>query len=82
MKQSRKERNAAQRQRQQALRGQAKWERKPSRDDIARALPTGRSPDWPRKSRWKPYSGSRMTLSPGSLNKGSIKAKPTRSLTI
>ncbi|QRI63632.1 hypothetical protein JQ506_23020 [Shinella sp. PSBB067] len=38
MKLSRKERNAAQRQRQQALRDQAKRERKPSRDDIARAL--------------------------------------------
>ena len=38
MKQSKKERNAAQRQRQQALRNQAKRERKPSRDDIARAF--------------------------------------------
>ena len=38
MKQSKKERNTAQRERQQALRDQAKRERKPSRDDIARAL--------------------------------------------
>jgi len=38
MKQSKKERNTDQRERQQALRDQAKRERKPSRDDIARAL--------------------------------------------